>query len=116
MFRRKKRFLSETLIETGIGSRREVAVIHWLLTSLTRLKLVHLLAASLFGLASAEALASGLGMRDLYLLTESAVEWFPGLGYAVLDRASAPDGIAGSWEFRFACAERGVLMRRSLGG
>ena len=65
---------------------------------------------------AAEALAGGLGIRDLYLLTETAVEWFPGLGYAVLDRASAPDGIAGSWEFRFACAERGVLMRRSLGG
>jgi amino-acid N-acetyltransferase len=66
--------------------------------------------------ASAEALASGLGIRDLYLLTETAVEWFPRLGYAVLDRATAPDGIAGSWEFRFACVERGVLMRRSLGG
>jgi N-acetylglutamate synthase-like GNAT family acetyltransferase len=66
--------------------------------------------------AGAEALAAGLGVRDLYLLTETAVEWFPGLGYAVLDRASAPDGIAGSWEFRFACVERGVLMRRSLEG
>lgn len=64
--------------------------------------------------AAAEALAAGLGIRDLYLLTETAAEWFERLGYAVLDRAAAPDEIAGSWEFRFACVERGVLMRRSL--
>lgn len=66
--------------------------------------------------AAAEALAVGLGIRDLYLLTETAVEWFPRLGYVMLDRAAAPDGIAGSWEFRFACVERGVLMYRSLEG
>jgi len=65
---------------------------------------------------AAEALARGLGIRDLYLLTETASEWFPRLGYAALDRAAAPDGIAGSWEFRFACVERGVLMHRTLPG
>jgi amino-acid N-acetyltransferase len=65
---------------------------------------------------AAEALARGLGIRDLYLLTETACEWFPRLGYAALDRAVAPDGIAGSWEFRFACVERGVLMHRTLPG
>ena len=66
--------------------------------------------------AAAETLAAGLGIRDLYLLTETAVEWFPRLGYVMLDRAAAPGGIAGSWEFRFACVERGVLMYRSLEG
>ena len=65
---------------------------------------------------AAEALARDLGIRDLYLLTETASDWFPRLGYAALDRAAAPDGIAGSWEFRFACVERGVLMHRTLRG
>jgi len=66
--------------------------------------------------AAAEEMAADLGIRDLYLLTETAVDWFPRLGYVVLERAAAPDGIASSWEFRFACVERGILMRRSLPG
>jgi amino-acid N-acetyltransferase len=66
--------------------------------------------------AAAEGMAAGLGIRDLYLLTETAADWFPRLGYEVLPRAAAPAGIAGSWEFRFACVERGVLMLRSLAG
>jgi N-acetylglutamate synthase-like GNAT family acetyltransferase len=65
---------------------------------------------------AAEALARDLGIRDLYLLTETASDWFPRLGYAAMERAAAPDGIAGSWEFRFACVERGVLMHRTLPG
>ena len=65
--------------------------------------------------AASEALARDLDIRDLYLLTETAGEWFAGLGYEPVDRAAAPAGIAGSWEFRFACVERGVLMRRRRG-
>jgi len=65
---------------------------------------------------AAEEMAAGLGIRDLYLLTETAEDWFPRLGYVALERAAAPDGIAGSWEFRFACVERGILMRRPLTG
>ncbi len=64
--------------------------------------------------AAAEATARDLDLGDLYLLTETAETWFPRLGYQVLERAAAPEGIAGSWEFRFACVERGILMRRSL--
>jgi amino-acid N-acetyltransferase len=64
--------------------------------------------------AATEVLARELGIRDMYLLTETAADWFGRLGYAVLDREAASDGIAGSWEFRFACVERGVLMRRTL--
>ena len=64
---------------------------------------------------AAEGLARDLGIRDLHLLTETASDWFARLGYAAMERAAAPEGIAGSWEFRFACAERGVLMRRTLG-
>jgi amino-acid N-acetyltransferase len=65
--------------------------------------------------AAAEEVAAGLGLRDLYLLTETAPEWFPRLRYVALDRIEAPPGIAGSWEFQHACADRGILMRRTLG-
>jgi amino-acid N-acetyltransferase len=63
---------------------------------------------------AAEAMARDLGIRDLYLLTETAESWFARLGYTPLDRAAAPAGIADTWEFRYACVERGVLMHRSL--
>lgn len=64
--------------------------------------------------AAAEALARDLGMTELYLLTETAVEWFPRLGYAPVDRADVPDAVKESIEFRVLCADTGVAMRRTL--
>lgn len=64
--------------------------------------------------AAAESMATSLGIRTLYLITETAVAWFPRLGYVAIERSEAPPGIAGSVEFTVACAERGVLMRRGL--
>src|SRR5690242_12152881 len=40
--------------------------------------------------AAAEDLARRDGIRDLYLLTETAVDWFPRLGYELVDRDTAP--------------------------
>ncbi len=64
--------------------------------------------------ATAEALARDLGMRELYLLTETAVDWVPRLGYAPVDRAEVPEAVKESIEFRVLCADTGVAMRRSL--
>lgn len=66
--------------------------------------------------AEAETLATGIGVRDLYLLTETAVAWFPRLGYAPLARDAAPPPIATSVEFTVSCVDTGVLMRRRLEG
>jgi amino-acid N-acetyltransferase len=65
--------------------------------------------------AAAEDLARGLGIRDLYLLTETAAEWFPRLGYAVVGREEARAATGDSIEFTLVCATTGVPMRRSLG-
>jgi N-acetylglutamate synthase-like GNAT family acetyltransferase len=64
--------------------------------------------------AAAEAVAAGLGVGDLYLLTETAAGWFPGLGYELLDRAAAPAAVAASVEFTVSCVDTGVLMHRRL--
>jgi amino-acid N-acetyltransferase len=64
--------------------------------------------------AEAERLAASLGVRDLYLLTETAIAWFPRLGYETLARDAAPPSIAGSVEFTVSCVDTGVLMRRRL--
>jgi amino-acid N-acetyltransferase len=61
-------------------------------------------------------MAETLGIRALYLLTETAVAWFPRLGYELLAREAAPPPIAGSVEFTVACVDTGVLMRRRIGG
>ena len=42
--------------------------------------------------AAAESLARDEGVRDLYLLTETAVDWFPRLGYEPVDRSGGRGG------------------------
>ncbi len=65
--------------------------------------------------ASAEALAAARGVRTLYLLTETAADWFPRLGYAVIARSLVPASVAESVEFREACPVSAVAMRKQLG-
>jgi N-acetylglutamate synthase-like GNAT family acetyltransferase len=64
--------------------------------------------------AEAESLASGAGIHDLYLLTETAIDWFPRLGYEVVDRAVASAAVGESVEFTTVCRDTGVPMRRVL--
>ena len=65
--------------------------------------------------AAAEDLARERGLRDLYLLTETAAGWFPRLGYAVVSREEARAAVGDSIEFTMVCATTGVPMRRTLG-
>jgi amino-acid N-acetyltransferase len=64
---------------------------------------------------AAEDLARREGVQDLYLLTETAVDWFPRFGYSVVDRAVAALAVGRSIEFTTVCRERGVAMRKGLG-
>ena len=64
--------------------------------------------------AAAEDLARSEGVRELYLLTETAVGWFPRLGYAAVTRDEAAAAVGRSIEFTTACAETAVAMRRTL--
>jgi amino-acid N-acetyltransferase len=63
---------------------------------------------------AAEALARREGIRDLYLLTETAITWFPRLGYSVVPRDEAAAVVGQSIEFTTACAETAVAMRREI--
>ncbi len=64
--------------------------------------------------AAAEELARGEGIREIYLLTETAIGWFPRLGYAAVPRGEAAAVVGRSIEFTTACAETAVAMRRAL--
>jgi N-acetylglutamate synthase-like GNAT family acetyltransferase len=63
---------------------------------------------------AAEELARRDGARELYLLTETAVDWFPRLGYEVVDRDVAAAAVGDSIEFTTVCRDTGVPMRRAL--
>lgn len=66
--------------------------------------------------AAAERLARDDGIRALYLITETASDWFPRLGYEVVPREEARAAVGASIEFTMACAATGVPMRRVLRG
>lgn len=58
----------------------------------------------------AEALASKLGVRSIYLLTTTASAFFAHLGFRPIGRAGAPDAIQGTREFSSLCPASAVLM------
>jgi amino-acid N-acetyltransferase len=64
--------------------------------------------------AAAEKLARAEGVAELYLLTETAVAWFPRLGYEVVERPDAAARVGASIEFTTVCRDKGVAMRKRL--
>jgi amino-acid N-acetyltransferase len=64
--------------------------------------------------AAAEKLARDEGIRELYLLTETAIDWFPRLGYEIVPRDQATAVVGASVEFTTVCRDTGVPMRRHL--
>lgn len=63
---------------------------------------------------AAELLAAARGIDELFLLTETAIDWFPRLGYLPDERSSAPAKVRNSPEFTGACPESAALLRKSL--
>jgi amino-acid N-acetyltransferase len=59
--------------------------------------------------------AARLGIRRLYLLTETAERFFARRGYAAVPRAGAPPEIAASRELSALCPQSAVLMGRAVG-
>ena len=63
---------------------------------------------------SALALARRLGVRRVFLLTETAERFFPRYGFHAISRAAVPDSVRASREFMTACPQRAVVMERAL--
>jgi amino-acid N-acetyltransferase len=60
------------------------------------------------------ARATEQGVRELYLLTDTAEGFFARLSFTRVDRDAAPAAIQTTREFRELCAESSILMRRLL--
>ena len=58
--------------------------------------------------------ASAQGIRDVYLLTTTAEEYFPRFGFTRSTRAQVPEAVRASCEFQGACPDTAVVMKRAL--
>lgn len=58
--------------------------------------------------------ARSAGLREAYLLTTTAPDFFAALGFARLARSAAPPAIQASREFASVCPGTSVLMRMAL--
>lgn len=65
-------------------------------------------------LDAAEALARERGVRELWLLTDTAADYFARRGFARTDRASAPRAMQDTTEFREMCPSSAVCMRKQV--
>ena len=54
------------------------------------------------------------GVREVYLLTTTAADYFPRFGFTETPRSNAPEQLRASREFQGACPATAILMMRSL--
>lgn len=65
-------------------------------------------------ISALEANASCKGIKDLWLLTIDAEQYFEGLGYETMSRDSAPESIRNTAEFSGLCPDGAYVMRKIL--
>jgi amino-acid N-acetyltransferase len=63
---------------------------------------------------SALDLARDRGIDDVFLLTTTAEHYFPRFGFACVTRDAVTDAVKASAEFKGACPDSAVAMRKSL--
>jgi amino-acid N-acetyltransferase len=56
--------------------------------------------------------AAAQGIRDVYLLTTTAEEYFPRFGFSRAKRLDVPESVRASREFQGACPDSAVVMKR----
>ena len=54
------------------------------------------------------------GVRQVYLLTETAPGFFASLGFAPVDRSAVPAAVQASAEFQYACPASAFVMAKAL--
>jgi amino-acid N-acetyltransferase len=59
-------------------------------------------------------LAQSRGVRDVFLLTFTAEQFFPRFGFETIRRESVPASVQASVQFSYACPASAVVMRKRL--
>jgi len=65
-------------------------------------------------LQSLEHYSKSIGIKTLYLLTETAEQYFEGKGYESIDRQQASASIKETSQFSGLCPDSATLMRKCL--
>jgi amino-acid N-acetyltransferase len=65
-------------------------------------------------LDQAVAWASGQGIQSLVLLTTTAPQYFLRLGFVPIEQQDVPVPLSASAEFRGACPDSAIIMRKNL--
>lgn len=60
------------------------------------------------------ALARRLGVRRVFLLTETAAQFFARFGFETISRGDVPESVRASVEFTTACPQSALVMERTL--
>ena len=61
-----------------------------------------------------EAIAINNGLEEIYLLTETAADYFNNKGYEHIARMDIPEEIKESSQFRHVCPESAIAMKKTL--
>ena len=61
-----------------------------------------------------ESLAASKGLNELYLLTETAPEYFAGKAFQKITRDEVPQEVKQSSEFRHVCPVSAIVMKKSI--
>ena len=59
-------------------------------------------------------MARELGLRRVFLLTETAAEFFPRFGFRPVSRTEVPASVRTSLEFTTACPKSALVLEREL--
>jgi amino-acid N-acetyltransferase len=59
-------------------------------------------------------LAQRRGVRDVFLMTISAEQFFPRFGFETITREAVPASVQASVQFRYACPASALVMRKRL--
>ena len=60
--------------------------------------------------------ALSIGVEQLFVLTETAIQYFTKRGFEQIDRGNAPDSIKNTKQFSLLCPQTAVVMRLSIPG
>ncbi|HEY1009885.1 MAG TPA: arsenic resistance N-acetyltransferase ArsN2 [Daejeonella sp.] len=58
--------------------------------------------------------ASSKGLKEIYLLTETAPEYFDRKGYQRITRSGVPEAVQQSSEFSHVCPQSAIVMKKTL--
>ena len=62
----------------------------------------------------AKAILKDVGVKDIYLLTDSATDFFIKQGFTIVERNSVPEAIAQTTEFKDFCPDSSICMKFSV--